>query len=152
MNMSDEQILPAGRELVWKMLNDPDVLRDCIPGCESLEATEPNVLTATVQLKVGPIKAKFSGVVEMADLDPPSSYSLSGEGKGGIAGFAKGRADVALLEHEEGTLMKYDVNVQIGGKLAQLGSRMIDSTSRKLSGQFFECFAAKVVAASAEVS
>lgn len=146
MEMSDEQVLPARRETVWEMLNDPSVLRECIPGCESLEATEQNVFTATIQVKVGPVRARFSGAVELTDLNPPESYALTGEGKGGIAGFANGRADIKLDEHPEGTLLTYKVQVQIGGKLAQLGNRMIDSTSRKLAAQFFECFAEKAAA------
>jgi carbon monoxide dehydrogenase subunit G len=146
MKISDEQVLPATREVVWEMLNDADVLRACIPGCEKLDGTEENAFTATVHLKVGPIKVRFAGNVELCDLNPPESYSIVGEGKGGVAGFAKGRANIILEDHPEGTLLKYDVDVQIGGKLAQLGNRLIDSTSRKLAGKFFACFAEKVSA------
>lgn len=144
MEIIAEQLLPASRETVWKMLNDPEVLRACIPGCEELEALGPEQMTAVVSIKIGPIKARFSGEVELIDLDPPSGYTIVGEGKGGIAGFAKGRADIVLEEQGDETLLKYKVTVAIGGKIAQLGGRLITSTSKKLSEQFFDCFAGKV--------
>jgi len=144
MDIEAQHILPTDRQTVWAMLNDPQVLRECIPGCEALEMVSTNQMTATVAVKIGPVSARFSGVVELVDLLPPSSFGIVGEGKGGIAGFAKGRADVTLEEHPEGTLLVYKVNVAIGGKLAQLGGRLLDSTSKKLSGQFFERFALKV--------
>lgn len=144
MDIEAEHILPAGREIVWKHLNDPDVLRDCIPGCESLEMDDRGRMSAAVVVRIGPIKARFSGEVRLENLDPPNGYSIVGEGKGGVAGFAKGRADVSLADDRQGTLLKYKVDVQIGGKIAQLGGRLITATSRKLSEQFFQSFAARM--------
>lgn len=137
MDMSGEERIAAPREAVWAALNDPDVLRACIPGCQSLTMKSPNELEATVKIKIGPVSASFSGEVTLSNLNPPESYTISGEGKGGIAGFAKGGADVRLTEDGDGTILAYDVKAQIGGKLAQLGSRLIDSTSKKLATQFF---------------
>jgi carbon monoxide dehydrogenase subunit G len=149
MDIHGEQLLSADRSRVWNMLNDPEILRECIPGCEALVAEKENEMAAIVAIKIGPIKARFSGKVQLVNIVAPASYSIVGEGKAGIAGFAKGVADVTLEEHPEGTLLLYKVDVAIGGKLAQLGSRLIESTSRKLSEQFFEKFAARA-AASAE--
>lgn len=150
MQMNDSQRIPASRHDVWAALNDPDVLKACIPGCRSLEVTGPNEMTATVVFKVGPVKATFGGKVTLSDLDPPNSYRISGEGSGGIAGFAKGGATVRLdADGPDATVLHYDVDAQIGGKLAQLGSRLIDSTARKLAGEFFASFA-EVVSAQAE--
>lgn len=137
MDMSGEERIAAPREAVWAALNDPDVLRACIPGCQSLTMKSPSELEATVKIKIGPVSASFSGEVTLSNLNPPESYTISGEGKGGIAGFAKGGADVRLTEDGDGTILAYDVKAQIGGKLAQLGSRLIDSTSKKLATQFF---------------
>ena len=134
---------PVGR--VWEALNDPEVLKACIPGCESLEKTSDTEMTATVTLKVGPIKARFNGAVELRNLKPPHSYTIQGEGKGGIAGFAKGGADVTLTEESpDMTVLRYAARADVGGKIAQLGSRLIDSTSKKLAGQFFTSFNEKV--------
>jgi uncharacterized protein len=144
MDIHGEQFLPADRNLVWKMLNDPEVLKECIPGCESLEVTRENEMTATVSIKIGPIKARFAGQVVLQDIVAPQGYSIVGEGKAGIAGFAKGKADVLLSEQDHGTLLQYKVDVAIGGKIAQLGARLIESTSKKLSAQFFEKFADQV--------
>lgn len=144
MDLKGEYRLPAPRETVWAALNDPDVLKACIPGCESLEMTGDNMMAATVTMKVGPVKAKFSGEVRLENINAPESYSIVGEGKGGIAGFAKGGADVKLQEDGAETILTYEVNAQVGGKIAQLGGRMIDSTAKKLAGQFFDCFAEKV--------
>ena len=138
MEIEDEHLLSAPRQAVWELLNDPEVLRFCIPGCESLEKTDADAMAATVTVKIGPIKARFAGEVQLVDLNPPESYAIVGEGKGGIAGFAKGRADVHLEERADGTLLRYKVTVQIGGKIAQLGSRLILSTSKKLSREFFD--------------
>jgi carbon monoxide dehydrogenase subunit G len=139
MQMNDEQRIAAPRERVWAALNDPEILRKCIPGCDKLEMTSPNEMTATVTLKVGPVKASFSGKVALSDLDPPNGYRISGEGSGGVAGFAKGGADVQLeAESAEVTILHYSVDAQIGGKVAQLGARLIDSTAKKLAGEFFE--------------
>ncbi len=140
MEMNDTQRIAATRETVYAALNDPDVLKQCIPGCEELEMISPTEMNATVTLRVGPVKARFKGAVELSDLVPPESYTISGEGKGGVAGFAKGGATVKLVEEGNETLLEYQVKADIGGKLAQLGSRLIDSTAKKLAGQFFKNF------------
>lgn len=140
MDISGEYIIPASRELVWDLLNDPEILQQCIPGCEEVVVSGDDEFTAKVTLKIGPVKAKFGGTVRLSDKVHPESYRISGEGKGGIAGFAKGGADVKLSEADEGTQLNYDVDAQIGGKIAQLGSRLIDSTSKKLANKFFETF------------
>ena len=137
MEMKGSQLIAADREAVWAALNDPEVLKACIPGCEELNQTSPTELNATVVAKVGPVKAKFKGEVELSDLNPPESYTISGEGKGGIAGFAKGGATVRLTEVEGGTQLDYEVDAKVGGKLAQLGGRLIDATAKKLADQFF---------------
>jgi len=142
MQMNDSQRIPASKEKVWAALNDPAVLKQCIPGCQSLEMASPTEMTATVVLKVGPVKATFGGKVTLSDLDPPNSYRITGEGAGGVAGFAKGGATVTLAsEGSDVTVLHYEVDAQIGGKLAQLGGRLIDSTARKLAGEFFAAFA-----------
>jgi carbon monoxide dehydrogenase subunit G len=123
------------------MLNDPAVLRDCIPGCEALDGSPEQGFSARVTTKIGPVKATFNGAVTLSNLSPPASYTISGEGKGGVAGFAKGGADVHLAEDGGATVLTYAANAQVGGKLAQLGSRLIDSTAKKLADQFFSCFA-----------
>ncbi|SDE75745.1 hypothetical protein SAMN04488105_107100 [Salipiger thiooxidans] len=143
MQLSEEYTLPAPRSEVWAALHDTDVLRDCIPGCTELEAEGDDTFHASVTTKIGPVKATFKGTVTMSEEQPPESFVLSGEGKGGVAGFAKGHARIFLDEHPEGTLLRYEVEVKLGGKLAQLGSRLIASTSRKLSAQFFDNFAAR---------
>jgi uncharacterized protein len=141
MQMNDSQRIPAPKDKVWAALNDPRVLKQCIPGCQNLEMSSPTEMTATVVFRVGPVKATFSGKVTLSDLDPPNSYRISGEGSGGIAGFAKGGAAVRLeSESPDVTILQYDVDAQIGGKLAQLGQRLIDSTARKLAGEFFASF------------
>jgi uncharacterized protein len=142
MQMNDSQRIPASKEKVWIALNDPEVLKKCIPGCQSLEMSSATEMTATVVFKVGPVKARFGGKVTLSDLDPPNSYRISGEGSGGVAGFAKGGASVGLeAESPEVTILHYAVDAQIGGKLAQLGGRLIDSTAKKLAGEFFTSFA-----------
>lgn len=144
MEMQGNQFIPASREAVWEALNDPEILRVCIPGCKELNQEDDGRLTATVVTKIGPVKATFKGEVTLENLNPPLSYTITGEGKGGIAGFAKGGADVALAEVEGGTELTYSVDAKVGGKLAQLGSRLIDSTAKKLAGEFFETFSQKV--------
>jgi carbon monoxide dehydrogenase subunit G len=139
-----EERIAAPVDKVWAALNDPDVLRDCIPGCQSLEMKSPTEMAATVVLKIGPIKATFNGEVTLKNLKPPHSYTIQGEGKGGIAGFAKGGADVTLTPDGDGTVLKYAAKADVGGKIAQLGSRLITSTSKKLAGQFFSTFGEKV--------
>ncbi len=137
MDLSGEYRIPAPRERVWAMLNDPDVLRQCIPGCEELEKTADNAFSARVTIRVGPVKATFNGNVTLENINAPEGYTITGEGKGGVAGFASGGADVHLAEDGDVTILTYTANARVGGKLAQLGSRLIDSTSRKLADQFF---------------
>jgi len=142
MQMKDTQIVPAPRDRVWAALNDTEILRRCIPGCERLDMTSPTDMTATVVIKVGPVKASFAGKVALSDLDPPNGYRITGEGAGGVAGFAKGGAVVRLeADGPHSTLLHYDVDATVGGKLAQLGARLIDSTAKKLAGEFFANFA-----------
>lgn len=138
MDMQGEERIAASREMVWAALNNPDILKQCIPGCQTLEMTSPTEMTATVKIKVGPVSASFSGNVTLSNIDAPNGYTISGEGSGGIAGFAKGGADVALRDDGGETVLTYTVKAQIGGKLAMLGSRLIDSTAKKLAQQFFE--------------
>jgi hypothetical protein len=140
MDMSGERRIAASRATVWAALNDPEILRQCIPGCETLEMQSPTEMTARVKLQIGPVRATFNGKVRLLDLDPPKSYRITGEGSGGVAGYAKGGANVALSDDGGGTLMRYDVKADVGGKLAQLGGRLIDSTSKKLADEFFEKF------------
>ena len=144
MNMQGEERIAASVDAVWAALNNPDVLKACIPGCEALEKKSDTQMSATVALKLGPVKARFTGDVQLKNLKPPHSYTIQGEGKGGIAGFAKGGADVTLKADGDGTILAYSVNADVGGKIAQLGSRLIDSTAKKLAGQFFANLNAKV--------
>jgi carbon monoxide dehydrogenase subunit G len=147
MHISERQEIPARRELVWAALNDPEVLKLCIPGCQTLELVSPTEMTAKVVIKVGPVKASFGGKVTLSDLDPPNGYRITGEGSGGVAGFAKGGALIRLEDGvADNTILHYEVDSQIGGKLAQLGGRLIDSTARKLTGEFFAKFVACVSA------
>lgn len=150
MEMTGEQLIPADRQKVWDGLNDPEVLKQCIPGCQTLERTGDDGFEATVQAKVGPVKAKFKGAVTLSNIDAPNSYTISGEGKGGAAGFAKGSADVSLEDAADGTLLKYKVTANVGGKLAQIGSRLIDSTAKKMAGDFFQEFSNAIGAAPSE--
>ena len=145
MQLSGSETIPASREAVWKGLNDPKVLQKCIPGCESITQNSPTDLSAKVVAKVGPVKASFTGAVELSELNPPESYKISGQGQGGLAGFASGSAAVKLtaLGPQE-TRLDYEVNAQIGGKLAMLGSRLIGSTAQSLAGQFFGKFASLI--------
>jgi carbon monoxide dehydrogenase subunit G len=140
MDMTGEYRIAASRDVVWAALNDPEVLKACIPGCEELEKTSDTTMEAKVVQKIGPVKAKFSGAVELVNIKAPESYTIQGEGKGGVAGFAKGAADVTLTDDGGETVLSYEVHASVGGKLAQLGSRLIDSTSKKLANQFFENF------------
>ncbi|MBX9454701.1 MAG: carbon monoxide dehydrogenase subunit G [Rhizobium sp.] len=145
MDMRGSETINAPVETVWKGLNDPDILRQCIPGCQSLEKTSDTEMKATVVLKIGPVKAKFEGAVELSNLNPPHSYTISGEGKGGMVGFAKGGADVALEPQPDGTtLLTYSVKADVGGKIAQLGARLIDSTAKSLAEKFFASFSETV--------
>ncbi len=147
MDMTGERRIPAPRETVWEALNDPAVLKACIPGCESLEKTSPTDMKATAAIKIGPIAARFTGNVVLRDLDPPNGYRIEGEGQGGVAGFAKGGAVVRLIEDGAFTVLTYDVKAQVGGKIAQLGARLIDATAKQMSDAFFNRFVAVVAAA-----
>jgi carbon monoxide dehydrogenase subunit G len=145
MDLTGEYRIPAPREAVWQALNDPEVLRACIPGAESLEKLSDTEFQAAVKAKVGPVSARFQGKVTLSDLEPPSRYTISGEGTGGAAGFAKGGADVALAEAGDGgTVLSYRANVQVGGKLAQVGSRLVAGTARKMADEFFGRFAERL--------
>src|SRR5246500_4462890 len=143
MTMHGEVQLAAPRGGVWAKLNDAAVLKQCIPGCEELNMTSPTEFQAVATNKVGPVKARFKGKVRLSDLDPPNGYRISGEGDGGVAGFAKGGATVALTDKDGGTLLTYNVEAQIGGKLAQLGQRLVNGAAKKLADQFFTKFAAQ---------
>lgn len=149
MDMTGEYRIAAPRERVWEALNDPEVLKASIPGCESLEKQSDTEMNALVTAKVGPVKAKFKGDVTLEDIKAPESYRIVGEGKGGVAGFAKGSADVSLAEDGAETVLSYVVKAQVGGKLAQLGSRLIDSTARKMADEFFANFRSQVEGAGA---
>ncbi|MGR3467192.1 MAG: CoxG family protein [Shimia sp.] len=144
MELTGARTIAADRETVWAKLNDPDVLKACIPGCSELTGSTQDGFAATVTQKVGPVKATFKGAVTIEDADPPNSYRILGEGKGGVAGFAKGAADVALTDVPEGTELSYNVDAKVGGKLAQLGSRIVDGFARKMADAFFENFKAEV--------
>jgi uncharacterized protein len=144
MNMTGEVQLSASREAVWAMLNEPAVLKRCIPGCESLDKDSDNEFRAVATIKIGPVKARWKGKVRFSNLDPPNSYRISGEGDGGVAGFAKGGAKVSLANKDGGTLLSYNVEAQIGGKLAQLGQRLINSVAKKTADDFFGNLAAAV--------
>jgi carbon monoxide dehydrogenase subunit G len=144
MIITGEFDIPAERARVWEALNDPDILKDCIPGCETIEKISETDLTARVRAKVGPISSRFSTKITLSDIDPPAGYTISGEGKGGPAGFARGGAQVSLEENGVGTTLRYKAEVQVGGKLAQVGSRLIEGTARKLSDEFFATFAQRL--------
>ena len=148
MDMTGERRIPAPRQTVWEALNDPEVLKASIPGCESLEKIGDDQMKATAAVKVGPISARFSGKVQLTDIDPPNGYRISGEGQGGVAGFAKGGANVALADDGADTLLSYQVNAQVGGKLAQLGGRLIDATAKQMADAFFDRFSKQVLAMS----
>lgn len=140
MELQQERQLPLPRETVWDALNDPEVLKACIPGCESFDRVDDNAYEAAVKAKVGPVNARFKGKVTLTDLNPPASYSMSFQGQGGQAGFVKGSADVTLTETDGGCTVGYTARAQLGGKLAQLGSRLIDGAARKTANEFFDNF------------
>jgi len=145
MDMTGERRIAAPRQAVWDALNDPEVLKACIPGCEKLEKSSDTDMSATVAVKIGPISARFGGKVTLSDIDAPNSYIISGEGQGGVAGFGKGGAAIRLQDADGGgTLLTYDVKAQVGGKIAQLGARLIDATAKQMADTFFDRFAAKV--------
>ncbi|MBR0643956.1 SRPBCC family protein [Plastoroseomonas hellenica] len=149
MEMTGERQIAAPRQTVWEGLNEPEVLRASIPGCESIERTEDGGFSARVAVKIGPMAAKFTGKVRLENLNPPAGYTISGEGNGGAMGFAKGGADVQLAEAGAGTLLSYQVKAQVGGKMAQLGARLIDATAKQMADQFFDRFAAQMTASAA---
>jgi len=140
MDMTGEYRIAAARDVVWAALNDAEVLKACIPGCQELEKTSDTEMTALVVLKIGPVKAKFKGAVELVNINAPEGYTIQGEGTGGIAGYAKGSADVALAADGDETVLTFTANANVGGKIAQLGSRLIDSTAKKLANKFFDNF------------
>ncbi|MCE7796269.1 carbon monoxide dehydrogenase subunit G [Sphingobium sufflavum] len=144
MRMTGEERIAAPRAKVWAALNDPDVLRQCIPGCQSLDKEADDKLRATVEIKIGPIGARFNGAVTLSDIDAPNGYTITGEGQGGTVGHAKGGAKVRLSDDGAGTLLSYEVNAEVGGRLAQLGGPIIDATAKQLAGKFFKTFNAVV--------
>src|SRR5262245_4744145 len=144
MKMQGERLIQAPQQDVWKALNDPVVLKQCIPGCEEMQKVSDNDFSAKVRAKVGPVSLTMMGDVHLSNLNPPVSYRITGQGKGGAAGFAKGGADIRLEDKGGATLIAYDVDAQVGGKLAQIGNRLIDSTARKMADDFFSRFVAIV--------
>jgi carbon monoxide dehydrogenase subunit G len=140
LEMTGEYDLPQKRDLVWKALNDPEILQKCIPGCETLEKLSDTEFQATVKLTIGPVSARFKGKVKLEDMDPPNGYKIVGEGEGGVAGFAKGQAAVALTDEGEGTKLAYTAEAATGGKIAQLGQRLISGSAKKTADRFFENF------------
>jgi carbon monoxide dehydrogenase subunit G len=140
MEMTGEQLIAVSQETTWQALNDLEVLKACIPGCESIVPAGENQFDVALTAKVGPVSAKFKGKLTLSDLDPPHSYNLSFEGQGGVAGFAKGGAQVTLTPNDEGTRLTYAAKASVGGKLAQIGSRLIDGAAKKLADQFFSSF------------
>ena len=144
MNLSDTRIIDAKAEAVWAAILDPVVLKDCVPGCQHMDGTPEDGFTATVVQKVGPVKATFKGAVTLSDMKAPESLTISGEGKGGAAGFAKGGAKVRLEAQGAQTVLHYEVEAKVGGKLAQLGSRIIDGFAKKMADQFFNNFQDRV--------
>src|SRR5437762_4390741 len=146
MEMSGEQLVPAPQKAVWDELNDPEMLKACVPGCESIEKSGDDQYQVLMVARVGPVSAKFKGKLTLSDIKPPDSYSLSFEGQGGPAGFAKGGAQVRLSSQNEHTLLAYDVKASVGGKLAQIGSRLVDAAAKKVADDFFRNFNEKLSA------
>jgi len=144
MDLSGKKIIPANRDVVWQMLQSIDVLKASIPGCEDLNWENETTLRTIVRAKVGPIKARFKGKIVLSNINPPESYTISGEGQGGVSGFAKGKADVTLTETPEGCELSYSASANVGGKLAQMGSRLLNSVAKKMADDFFDGFAAHV--------
>jgi len=144
MEMSGEQLIPATQKQTWDALNDPEILKACVPGCESIEKTGENEYEVRMTARIGPVSAKFKGKLGLSDLDPPNSYSIAFEGQGGVAGFGKGGAKVQLAPEGHNTKLVYQVKANVGGKLAQIGSRLVDAAAKKLSVEFFNAFNAKV--------
>jgi carbon monoxide dehydrogenase subunit G len=144
MDMTGERRIAAPRQVVWEALNDPAVLKASIPGCESLEKLSDTEMKATAAVRIGPIAARFSGAVHLSEIDVPNGYTIGGEGQGGVAGFAKGDARVRLEDIGDGTVLRYEVHAQVGGKIAQLGARLIDATAKQMADSFFDRFSAQV--------
>ena len=151
MDLTGEYRIAAPRDAVWRALNDPEILKQAIPGCEEIQKISDTEMTAKVTSRVGPVKASFAGKVTLSDLDPPNGYKISGEGQGGVAGFARGGADVRLKPDESGagTILTYTANAAVGGKLAQIGSRLIEGAAKQTADQFFSKFAEIVSAGAA---
>jgi carbon monoxide dehydrogenase subunit G len=146
MELNGEQLIPASQQRTWNSLNDPEVLKACIPGCETLEKTEDGGFTATLALRIGPVSAKFKGKLTLSDVQPPDRYTMHFDGQGGMAGFGKGSAQVQLTPAEGGTRLSYAAKAQVGGKLAQVGSRLVDAAAGKITNDFFAAFNARVQA------
>ncbi|MDX1515004.1 MAG: carbon monoxide dehydrogenase subunit G [Gammaproteobacteria bacterium] len=144
MEMTGEYRIPAPRNQVWEALNDPEILRQCIPGCEAMEKEADDSYTARMLAKIGPVKARFATSIALSNLNPPESYTISGEGKGGPAGFGKGSAEVKLSDEAGETVLRYSASMQVGGKLAQVGSRLVAGTAKKYADDFFSRFASLV--------
>ena len=152
MELQGERLMPASVDATWAALNDPDALKACIAGCETLERTGDDAYTAVVALRVGPVSARFKGNLQMTNVQAPNSYTINFDGQGGVAGFGKGSADVALTPHGTGTLLKYNARATVGGKMAQVGARLIDAAAGKITEDFFKAFEAHLQAASAPVA
>ena len=146
MEMSGEQLIPASQQTVWQALNDPQMLKACVPGCESIEPAGENAYQVLMVARVGPVSAKFKGKLTLSDIHPPQSYAIAFEGQGGAAGFAKGGAQVRLTPEGSSTKLAYDVKASVGGKLAQIGSRLVDAAAKKIADDFFRNFNQKVAA------
>ena len=147
MEMTGEQLIPASQDATWKALNDPQFLKECVPGCESIEKTAENEYAVLMTARVGPVSAKFKGKMTLSNIVPPKSYAIAFEGQGGVAGFAKGGAEVALAPEGDGTKLTYKAKATVGGKLAQIGSRLVDAAANKVAGEFFNAFNAKMAEA-----
>ncbi|MFP5411794.1 MAG: SRPBCC family protein [Gammaproteobacteria bacterium] len=150
MNLQGERHIPASVEATWAALNDPEVLKQCIAGCESLERTGDNQFQSTMAVRIGPVNARFKGKLELQNIVPMDSYTIAFEGQGGVAGFGKGTADVKLSPDGTGTLLAYSAKAQVGGKLAQVGSRLIDSAAAKIAEDFFSAFTERLAPPEAE--
>ena len=144
MEMTGQQVVPLPQAQTWEALNDTEVLKGCIPGCETLDKVAENQYKLTLKSKIGPVSARFTGIMTLQDVEAPRAYTMVFEGQGGVAGFAKGQAEVALSPEGEGTLLSYSVKAMVGGKIAQLGARLIDGVARKLADDFFRCFNERV--------
>ena len=152
MELTGERLIPAPLPTTWAALNDPEALKACIAGCETLERTEPDAFTAVVAVRVGPVSARFKGNLKMTDVKAPNSYTINFDGQGGVAGFAKGSAEVSLVEEGTMTRLRYSSKAQVGGKMAQVGSRLIDAAAAKVTEDFFTAFEARLQPAGAEAA